>query len=338
MGAWFDRDVCDEVAARAARLFGLAGCAVRLLLLSENLAYAVEDPGETRPRAVLRLCRPGYRTRDEVAGEMAWLAALHATTDIPAVQPLAGEGGAFVQRVALPGAPAFLCTLTRFVPGETLDATPRAHDPVVFERVGSLAARLHVQAGAWEGASRVVRPRLTFASMAGPRAVWGPWAAFPGFSTDDVRTLRRCADEVERRLCAYGRAPQTAGLVHADLRAANLVLGRDGTLTALDFDDSGFGWFMQDAAASLSFEEARPDAQALLDAWLEGYRRVRPLGPRDEAMLPTFVMMRRLQLTGWLASRPASDPVPGLARGWAAGTLLVAERYLSACCGGACAP
>ncbi len=35
--------------------------------------------------------------------------------------------------------------------------------------------------------------------------------------------------------------------------------------------------------------------------WLSGYRAVTPLAPADAAMLPAFVMLRRMVLTAWIA-------------------------------------
>ncbi len=66
----------------------------------------------------------------------------------------------------------------------------------------------------------------------------------------------------------------------------------------------------------------------LIDAWLQGYRGLRALDERDLAMIPTFIIMRRLQLTAWLASRPDSDPVPSTLPGWVPDTLSLCLRYL----------
>ena len=44
--------------------------------------------------------------------------------------------------------------------------------------------------------------------------------------------------------------------------------------------------------------------------------------------IDTFIMMRRLQLTAWLASHQESGPVAELSVGWMDGTMELAERYL----------
>ena len=48
--------------------------------------------------------------------------------------------------------------------------------------------------------------------------------------------------------------------------------GRD--LGVIDFDDCGFGWYMYDLAAAVSFIEHDPRVPELIDAWARGYRTV----------------------------------------------------------------
>lgn len=68
---------------------------------------------------------------------------------------------------------------------------------------------------------------------------------------------------------AYGSGPQRFGLVHCDMRLANLLVDGDA-LTVIDFDDCGICWFAYDFAASVSFMEHDPRLGAFLAAWLEG--------------------------------------------------------------------
>jgi Ser/Thr protein kinase RdoA (MazF antagonist) len=90
-------------------------------------------------------------------------------------------------------------------------------------------------------------------------------------------------------------------LIHADLRLANLLV--DGAhLRVIDFDDCGFSWFLYDFATAVSFIEEQSVVPALLQAWLSGYETVRPLSVAERAEIPTFVVLRRIVLTGWLAS------------------------------------
>src|SRR5262249_34337093 len=83
-------------------------------------------------------------------------------------------------------------------------------------------------------------------------------------------------------LGSYGRGDDRFGLIHADVRLANLLVDGDD-IQVIDFDDCGFGWFMFDLATAVSFMEHDPRVPELCDAWVRGYRRVLPLPAADEA-------------------------------------------------------
>jgi Ser/Thr protein kinase RdoA (MazF antagonist) len=85
------------------------------------------------------------------------------------------------------------------------------------------------------------------------------------------------------------------------MRLANLLVD-DETVTLIDFDDCGFGWFMYDLAASLSFIDAGPDLPALKRGWLDGYTAIRPLSPDDLGIIDAMILLRRMALLAWIGS------------------------------------
>lgn len=182
------------------------------------------------------------------------------------------------------------------------------------------------------GASKlsITRPVWDCDSALGSHALWGDWRAFAAFAPQE-RELLECAEaRIRAIMAAYGKPREHFGLIHADMRLANLLVEGE-TLKLLDFDDCAYSWHLFDLAASLSFIEARPDLAELIAAWLEGYRAVPtlcPLADMDLAVVPSLIMMRRLQLTGWLATRHDSDPVSALLPAWKSDTLSLAARYL----------
>src|SRR5699024_907824 len=99
----------------------------------------------------------------------------------------------------------------------------------------------------------------------------------------------------------FAQPPHRWGLIHGDLRLANLLI-HDGDTRVIDFDDCGLGWYVHDFATALSFIEDHPNRPELTQAWLQGYRRHRELSADDEAEIPTFVMLRRMQLLAWIGS------------------------------------
>jgi Ser/Thr protein kinase RdoA (MazF antagonist) len=135
-------------------------------------------------------------------------------------------------------------------------------------------------------------------------------------------------DTLRERLARFGSDPHRYGLVHADLRLANLLVHGDETYV-IDFDDCGWSWFLYDFGAAVSFFEHDPRIPELSDAWVRGYRTVRHLPAEDEAEIPTFVMMRRLLLVAWIGSHSGTDLARSMGAEYTAGSLDLAEGYLS---------
>ena len=129
---------------------------------------------------------------------------------------------------------------------------------------------------------------------------WGDWRAFPEMTPEAENILSEVSRIIKRRLERYGTNENNFGLIHADLRLANLLIEGD-QIKVIDFDDCGFGWHLHDLASALSFIEDKPPiVPKLVNAWLAGYKKVLPFNDTDFEEIDTFIMMRRLQLTAWL--------------------------------------
>ena len=63
-------------------------------------------------------------------------------------------------------------------------------------------------------------------------------------------------------------------------------------------------------------------------AWLDGYARLAPLDPEQVAALPMLVMLRRMQLTAWIASHSETPTAQSMGTAYTAGTIELADRYL----------
>jgi Ser/Thr protein kinase RdoA (MazF antagonist) len=196
-----------------------------------------------------------------------------------------------------------------------------------FPRLGAITARLHRQARAWTPPSWFERPRWDVSTTLGECPHWGPWHASVTEAAER-RQLQHLADVVTGRLERFGTGPARFGLVHADLRLANLLVHGE-RVTVIDFDDCGFSWFLYDLACALTFNEGRADVDELVAAWVQGYRQVEPLSREDEAEIATFLMLRRLMLSAYIGLRPDTELAAELREArFSAETCEIAEPYL----------
>ena len=300
------------------------GASARLINLSENATYLVEAPGGWR--SVLRVHREGYHSKTAIASELAWMDALRAEAGLVTPEAIPARDGERIQTGRAAGLPRERhMVMFAFIEGEEPDETRDLTRP--FERLGEVSARLHLHAMDWWPPPWFERLTWDFDHILGPKPNWGDWRAAPGLDRESLAVLERQQETIRRRLAAFGQGRERYGLIHADIRLANLLVSEDDT-RVIDFDDCGWGWFLYDVATALSFIEDSPQVPALVDAWLRGYRRVRALGREDEAEIATFVMLRRMALLAWIGSHGETDLARSLGAPYTHGSCALAEEYL----------
>ncbi len=300
-----------------------AGANLELLSLSENATYRVDDPADGRT-AVLRVHRTGYHQPGAVASELAWLQALRRDAGLATPAVFRAADGREVVDIEI-GPVTRQAVLFEWLPG-----SEPAQDQLAekFELLGGICARMHRHSRGWTRPASFTRFCWDFDCCVGATPRWGRWQDGIGVGTAEMATLGRAAALIRDRLRRFGTGPEVFGLIHADMRLANLLVsGPD--MHVIDFDDCGFGWFLYDIGASLSFIEHDLRVPALCDAWLRGYREVAPLPAEDAAEIPTFVLLRRLQLVAWVGSHRFADSARELGADFTAGACDLAERYLA---------
>ncbi|NJM84188.1 MAG: phosphotransferase [Tabrizicola sp.] len=290
---------------------------LRLLNQSENATWMAGAD-----QLVLRVHRHGYHRKEEIASELCWLQALQGVDGLRCVAPVPDKAGTVLQEQAGRFVVAF-----QPIPGREVQVADDLHG--WFGALGEISARLHLQARNWARPPGFTRKRWDVETILGPDPHWGRWRDAPGLDPAGAAVLDRLAADLAHRLWAYGTAPGRFGLIHADLRLANLMIDQ-GSLWAIDFDDCGFGWWMYDLAAAVSFIETDPRLPDLMALWCEGYARIAPLAAEDRAVLPVMVMLRRVLLTAWIGSRADSDTAQALGGpDYTAGTVMLADRFLA---------
>ncbi len=304
--------------------FGLAGDSrVEMINHSENTTFRIDDGAGP---CVIRVHREGYHSRRGIECELAWMQALNDEAGVPTPKPIAGLDGELIQTVRGHGLPRQrFAVRSAWVEGEPPDES-RLIEP--FIQLGEVTARTHVHSKSWQLPANFERLLWDFETTLGTKPNWGRWELAPGIDRVDISLLERAARLIRARLDAFGRAPGRFGLIHADFRLANLLV-HEGETRVIDFDDCGMGWYFYDLATALSFMEERPDVPELIAAWCEGYRRILPIEPAEEAELWTFLMLRRMLILAWMGSHGETDLAQELGVPYTLDTMPLAEAYLS---------
>ena len=214
-------------------------------------------------------------------------------------------------------------------------------DRKLYQQVGAIAASIHKQSKSWSYPAFYERMEWNFDGTFGKK-----WNNFYGvsyrspkwLSKEDIGILDLCVDFIDKRLKAYGKEPDRYGMIHSDLRTANLL--KEGeTITVLDFDDCGKGWYMYDIAGAVALMEHRPDLKEIVNEVVNGYQTILPISKEDHNEIMTFILMRRIGMLQSLIGRigcvmggsgEAAELTPEILAFYAKGTVVMAKDYIKA--------
>src|SRR5262249_37712677 len=196
------------------------GSRVELINVSENWTYRVDTPDGAR--YALRVHRPGYHTADEIESELRWIDALRDDGAVEAATAVRGESGARVCQVSVDGLGERNVVLFDWLTGEMPD--PDGHDLLPgFRTLGAVSARMHGHARAWRRPGDFRRFSWEYETTLGANGHWGRWQDGLGMDAEARDVLGRLDGVLQRRLERFGHGPERFGLVHADIRLADLL-------------------------------------------------------------------------------------------------------------------
>jgi amicoumacin kinase len=284
----FHAQVRDE----AARRYGLSPGQLTELVAFENFVYEGENgDGDS---LILRISHSTRRTLDYTLGEIEFVRYL-AAAGLPIARPVLSETGQFAERIAdrEPGH-CFVATAFERAPGIVFDDAPplkeRYWKAPLFRDLGRLFARLHNRAQTYKPSHAKYK-----------RQEWHEYDVvdIDRFAPPEERLVRERTAAIVARLHALPRTEESYGLIHADLHMHNFCFA-DGKITAFDFDNAEYAWFVKDIAVLLFYiargeaREKREEAvAAFLAPFLEGYRELRRCGPEWLAAVPDLLALQR---------------------------------------------
>ncbi|MBF4550833.1 MULTISPECIES: phosphotransferase enzyme family protein [unclassified Pseudoclavibacter] len=306
--------------------FGLPPeAATKLISVSENASYLVELAGQ--PIGVVRLQQPGYQEGEgQLRSEMLWVEAIRDSGCAEVPSPIPGADGQVTQSIPSPDGMALKAVYFEHVRGSILqdveDATPW------FTELGQITARLHDHARSWRRPAGFDRFTWGLPDLLGSTARWGDWRR-ASLTPAQLDQLERAEMSALSLVQAAPAGWQDWGLVHSDLRPTNVI--RDGErLIVIDFDDSGFSWFLYDFASALTFQEHKPEARVMARNWIDGYRSEGRLTDAQLELGCALSMVRTLTMLGWSTTHRDEALPPDLQGGGVIdAALFTADRFLA---------
>lgn len=277
--------------------YGLGGAPFDFFYDAGNVIYKVRDPDARAAQAgdglyepgqyLLRIYQPGWQTPEAIELELAWLDAMRRQAGLPVPAPVPRLDGGLVTRIAIPGIPETRsCALLRWVKGRLL---PNHGRPEHYRAQGRLMAHMHNFTQEWQGQLPPDNTKRRYDGdglfMNDPEIGLPPGKSWEFLPPDWVEPFEAVARRFRRLIDDWGTRPEVYGLIHADMGLdANLLFWR-GQPRPIDFDGSGFGYWLYDLAVALAHTIGTTDYARFRDALFEGYAQHRCLPDAQFARL-----------------------------------------------------
>jgi len=275
--------ILDELADR----YGCDRNHLRELGSFESFVYEFSRGEQS---AILKLTHDRHRSHDMIRAELDWVNYL-ARGGVSVASAVASVNGNLVERIKLPHSSFFAYAFEKAPGGH-----PRKDDfgPALFESWGTMIGRMHAL-------TRTYRP-------SDPTLKRYHWYDDPTLDMKryegivDPVVIERFREQVDL-IRAFPVAADTYGLTHNDLHQGNFYVA-DGRITAFDFDDCHYNYFVNDIAMALFYTLRRSgsepggpaEAIAFLTPFLRGYFRENRLDQDWIERIPAFLKMREIDL------------------------------------------
>lgn len=281
--------IYTEMAQQALVAYGLRGSGFRVVKSTNNVVFQVTAG---KDRYALRLHRPGYRQLRWIEGELEWLDALHANTDLCVPKPAAPI---FHGRV---GEQERYCTLLTWLDGAQV--LPAQTTEQQAYSAGEFIGRLHQHSApmTW---LRHKLPPLDIEARLMDRSTFRQ-AGGDLLGDDGDRVLDQA---IQRIRIVIQNPTSTQDLsskpIHGDLIWKNLIF-QTNAACAIDFDDCAYGSPLYDLAPLLLGYLDEPNYPALRAAVWAGYTSIQPNAAPHETELEPFLAARYALSIEWIAA------------------------------------
>jgi Ser/Thr protein kinase RdoA (MazF antagonist) len=306
-----------QLAQTALNAYGLSDVRFKFLRQAGNTLFQVNEASPslttkvdlyTPGQYMLRIHQPGYQTAEAIELELSWLAAMCRDADLPVPEPVPTLDGNLVTQVSIPGIPGQRnCSLLRWVKERFITKDIR---PPHYRAQGRLMARLHNHAARWQSPPGLAKRKYDWDGLFRDDAGEGlpvseAWSLLP---QEYVKPFEVVTQKVKKVMDEWGKGPDVYALIHADLGLDANVLFWGGEARAIDFDDSGFGYYIYDL--SLALEHCQEDVALpqFRDALLDGYAQLRPIPEKQLVHLDLFLAAFWVYLSLWTASAAQTYP------------------------------
>jgi amicoumacin kinase len=289
----------DAIAHEAAFRYGITQDKLNKLGGFESYVYAYSHAGQER---ILKITHTLRRSENYIRGELEWLNFL-ADRGLPVAQAVPSAKGHLIERIPAEGGHYWLLIAYEKAPGHRPTADDWNGD--LFTAWGRLVGQMHRHTKSYRLSNPAYKRQEWYEEEQLDVRKYLP--------AHEAAVIAR-ADELMAHIRTLPTPPDAFGLLHTDLHHGNFFVDQ-GRITAFDFDDIHYQWFVSDIAVILfgatyfpakPYEDENEHAQEFLTHFFRGYHAENRLDPRWLGEIPTFLMLR--DLLNFVIVYQAMDP------------------------------
>ena len=200
--------------------------------------------------------------------------------------------------------------LYRWLDGESVPVADTTVQQV--QRIGTYLAQLHAMHPPEPLGQLAERPTLDYEGLFGARSPYASQHETEFITPAQQETLSAVAERV--REVMQNQADDQFGFIHGDFIYKNTLITPAGDVAAIDYENSGFGYYLYDLACPLLFfYKPLPNYTALKNALWTGYTDRRPLADAARDNLEGFVAGRYVASCRWVAAHANHPTIDGRA-------------------------
>ena len=306
-----NQDAVFKLAEEAIKHWDVEVKSINLHLQSENTVFKVEGlDGNTY---ALRIHRKGYHDLEELNSEHVWTSSLSNAGLLVPEAVVTRSGKAYTSVSFLNSSEYRYVGLVKWIEGTILNDLildlEEKDVSDVYESLGKVVAKFHKATIAWEKPKDFKRHSFDTDGLLGSKPFWGRFWEAQNATTREREKLSLIRNNITEILSKLPRDINSFGMIHADLHSQNVLI-QGKSLSVIDFDDSGFGWYGFDLAVAiwdrLDFTATGCHFDIAYKSLIRGYLEERPNAKDIIETIPTFLLMRTLMLIRWIEDRPES--------------------------------
>ena len=249
----------------------------------------------------LRIHRPEYRLPQHTRSELGYVEALAKGSEVIVPRPVRTRQGDLVAVVEGGGEVRYVSVVT-WLEGEVRRPGRGAGRATLF-RMGQALGRIHQFSETFDPPAGFDLPTWDIATMFSPerlRLIESP-------------SYRRQVDQVigtaRERFAELTATPLTFGVLHHDFILLNCLHSHRQT-AVIDFDDSGWGFYLQDLGGLLGNLKDYRSYRTLRRWFIDGYESVRQFPTTSERDMELMIAIRHCTSVLWLHDRHIAGAMP----------------------------